>query len=714
MEPLKKLKGKVTELPRGGYLIQTKNGYIQVGSPPETIKDTMLLPEGVPQAFILPRNLFSADKGISLAELEFPIYFNFFIRKKRTAIICTRDQSRRLIRVLREAVFGPIRVDASQDVHPASQNVVIPDLKKEMDFYRNFHFRDLLSFHIFRDNRVTYLDLTITIDEGGDFFVWEDNKKPTHVPGVIKYTPRYNIGERLKEPYVPPLFGVTCLGPSHGFDPTENTSGFILWINHRGVMIDPPVDSTEWLTDSNVNAKFIDSIILTHCHADHDAGTFQKILEESRITIYTTNTIISSFLRKYSALSHESIEYLMRLFNFRPIYLGKPFFVHGAEFQFYYTLHSIPAIGFTMNFQGSSFVYSSDHKAEPELHKSLMADGVISEERYNQFRSFPWDSDVIYHESGVPPLHTSVDWLNSLPKEMQKKTVVYHIAKKDFPSETNLTLARFGIEHTLYFKVKPPRFEKTYEILGLLRHLDFFQGFSLEKIQEFLLSIKEEKFKKGEYIIRRGSEGSKFYIISTGNVAVFLDGLEQKKLYGAFEYFGEVGLITNSQTTADVVAETDVVVYTMGKDNFLSFIAGTEFEETLKNLVKVRDRETWNILSTSRFFKRLTSYQKTWLESVFKPLQIDKGKALIQPGETFNKMYIIRKGEVEVVDDGEVIEVLDQGDFIGNLHEINKNLPSRYTYRAKGKVLLFAINRSDMEIFAEKNPGLIIKLSEAQ
>ena len=82
-------------------------------------------------------------------------------------------------------------------------------------------------------------------------------------------------------------------------------------------MIDPPVNSTEWLLYSNVNPKLIDSIILTHCHADHDAGTFQKILEEGKITVYTTETIMMSFLRKYSALINVSADYLMKLITSR-------------------------------------------------------------------------------------------------------------------------------------------------------------------------------------------------------------------------------------------------------------------------------------------------------------------------------------------------------------------------------------------------------------
>ena len=40
---LTELKGVMTALPRGGYLVDTSAGYIQFGSPPETLKDTILL-----------------------------------------------------------------------------------------------------------------------------------------------------------------------------------------------------------------------------------------------------------------------------------------------------------------------------------------------------------------------------------------------------------------------------------------------------------------------------------------------------------------------------------------------------------------------------------------------------------------------------------------------------------------------------------------------
>ena len=33
--------------------------------------------------------------------------------------------------------------------------------------------------------------------------------------------------------FIPPEFGVTVLGSSHGFDPKGSTSGYIFWINGR-------------------------------------------------------------------------------------------------------------------------------------------------------------------------------------------------------------------------------------------------------------------------------------------------------------------------------------------------------------------------------------------------------------------------------------------------------------------------------------------------
>ncbi len=706
---MEKLSDNVVLLPRGGYLIDTSIGYIQIGSPPETIKDTMFMPKGVPEIFVLSNELFNWIKGISVAEIEFPIYYNFFINKKKTYIICTQDQYVRLKKVLQESLFGPGEIDLSMDLH-WSLDPGVYDIKKEMSYFRNnLKLSDLIAVGIFHDNKFTFKGITIRIDENNNFTISENNKVISHVPGKIEYKPTYEIGERLPEPYKPPLFGVTCLGPSHGFDPTANTSGFIIWLNHQGVMVDPPVNSTEWLEDSNVNPKLIDSIILTHCHADHDAGTFQKILEEGKITIYSTRTVLNSFIRKYSSLSGIDPSYLMKLFHFHPITIGEPVFINGGRFNMFYTLHSIPTMGFRMDFQDQSFVYTSDHNNDPELHKKMLEEKVISEERYKELLNFPWDSKVIYHESGVPPLHTPIKFLNSLPKDLQKKIVVYHIAKNDFPDKTDLTLATFGIENTLYFDTTPPRFEEAYQILGLLKNLDFFEDLPISKAQEFIDIIEEERYKKGDLIVKKGTIGDKFYMILSGNISVDTGGLEMKKIYGAYDYFGEVALITGQKRAADIYAETDIVVYTITRDKFLNFIVGTEFEKTLMRLSKIRCSETWNLLSSSKFFQHCTSSQKTWLESIFIPVELNEPGEIIREGEKLEYIYIIRNGEVEVAKNGSNIATLKKSDPIGSMQKIYRGEPAVYTFSHKKPLSLYAMKKDDILKFLENNPGILMK-----
>jgi CRP-like cAMP-binding protein len=714
MEPenLEKTGSALYKLPRGGYLAETPAGNIQFGAPPETIKDTMHLPSGVPDIFVLADEMFSWIKGISVGEIEFPLYYNYFLRNKKTLIICRKNQLGRIKKVLQESIFGPKRFDISNDYDTSVNSEMIPDIRSEMNFFRkNNRLSNMVSFGIFENNKFTHKSVEIKIDNSGDFLVKWEKSPPLSIPGKVDYKPTYFIGERLAEPYLPPLFGITCLGPSHGFDPAENTSGFIIWLNHQGIMVDPPVNSTEWLEDSNVSPKFIDSIILTHCHADHDAGTFQKILEEGKVSVYTTETVMMSFLRKYSALSNVKKDYLMKLFNFHPVKIGSPVYINGGKFNMFYTLHSIPSIGFKMEFQDQSFVYSSDHNNDPAIHRELKDKGIINNSRYWELGNFPWDSKVIYHESGIPPLHTPIKYLNSLPQEIQKRTVVYHIAKKDFPEKTGLRLAHFGMEHTLYFKTRPPLYEEASKILSVFNRLDFMNDMPAYKAQELLDIVEVKKFRQGEKLIRKGSAGDEFYIIYAGNISVDSGGLARSKIYGPYDYFGEVALITEQKRAADVYAETDVILFTIEKDKFLNFISGTEFEKILWKVAEIRSSETWNLLSMNNFFRYCTSTQITWLESMFVPCEIKKPGRLISEGGKIDRVYIIRNGEVEVTEKKKYITTLKKGDFVGSLDRLYKKLPAKYTFSITEPISLYAMEHKDIRVFLDKNPGLVMKFS---
>lgn len=163
----------------------------------------------------------------------------------------------------------------------------------------------------------------------------------------------------------PPSFGVTVLGNSHGFDKNGSTSGYVLWINGRGIMIDPPPYSSSTLEREGIRPQMIVAIIITHCHADHDAGAFQKVLTGSRVAVITTPTIYKSFIRKYAALSGLSTTLLRHSHRHRPAIIGQPLKFQGARFHFTYTLHTIPCIAFKVEWRGRSMVFTGDHLNSP-------------------------------------------------------------------------------------------------------------------------------------------------------------------------------------------------------------------------------------------------------------------------------------------------------------------------------------------------------------
>lgn len=68
---------KVISLQHGGKIVRTSKGLIQFGAVPETIKESMVTESGVPTVFVLPHRLFDLDRGISVSDIEFPLYFNF-------------------------------------------------------------------------------------------------------------------------------------------------------------------------------------------------------------------------------------------------------------------------------------------------------------------------------------------------------------------------------------------------------------------------------------------------------------------------------------------------------------------------------------------------------------------------------------------------------------------------------------------------------------
>eukprot|EP00947_MAST-08B_sp_MAST-8B-sp1_P001920 g1920.t1 len=566
-------------LPRGGFLVKTNAGPVQFGLPPETIKDHMAMGNSVPTIFVVPFQRFHQTMAINVAEFEFPAYFNFFVLRKRLKLICTQEGEKHVRTVFQETLLGPNfdnLVRSSSDDYASSVPMdARADLAKELKAFAINPFNKsqelsvdlLIEFLTFdAEGEFTPGDTAAaagggeessaagesSASLGGDFkvslgagveiqmlvedpatmaisyLVMQDGKEIAKVPDTVdlpKISEATRMGaslaskeaasEKLKEL---PLFGVTLLGTSHGFDPTGSTTGFVLWVYGRGILVDPPPNAGVLLQMMGVPSRIVDAVILTHCHADHDAGTFQKLLHEEQVTLITTQTILRSFMRKYAALAGLDENTLRRLFIFKRARIGEMVNIRGAQLRFFYALHSIPCIGFEASFRGKKVAYSADTLMDPDRIAQFHADGVLGDGRRDQLMNFPWDADIILHEAGVPPIHTPATFLASLSEDVKERLYLVHCSQKDVPRGKGLKIASEGAENTLVLHTAQQSQDETVVLLEALSSVGQLRALSMPYSQELLRIVRTVELDGDELLTE--AVGDVFLIVLSGGVRV--------------------------------------------------------------------------------------------------------------------------------------------------------------------------------------------------
>ncbi|MBF0498760.1 MAG: cyclic nucleotide-binding domain-containing protein [Candidatus Riflebacteria bacterium] len=712
---------EVILLPRGGTLIRTSEGTLQVGATPETIKDTLHLIGEVPDTFVLPNRLFSSERGVSLADIEFPAYYNFFLKNRPIKVIGQNHQIETILNVLNEAVMGPSSVQVLREYPYGVSRDLIPDLKAEMEFLRakdhsgkrKMELSDIaIGIPWGPNNRVPFGRLALERTNKGMLRVVEGATVLAEVPLDVSFGDTRDFPER-KKPFEPPLFGITVIGSGHGFDPNEMTSGFIIWVNRRGILVDPPVDSTLWLKAMDINPRLIENCILTHCHADHDAGILQKLLEEKKIHLYTTETIMDSFVRKYQSLTGLSHKSFMGLFFFHAVTLQVSIRIHGAEFRFFYTLHSIPTIGFEVYFQGKSFVYSSDSLYDPNTVKHLHEIGLINRYRLIELVNFPWHHTIIFHEAGIPPIHTPIKSLAELPDAIKERLYLIHVSERGILPEHGLKKAMAGPDETIVIPVNPPTSNEALEYLDVLNHIDLFSELPIEKAREFLTLVKQETFKSGTVFIHKDTVGDRFYMIVNGRAIVRRDG-QVIKTYTNNDYIGETSMILNAPRNADVEAESDLKVLVMDKYDFLYFIRGTEIARRMKVIAENREFDTWSLFDESPTLKGLTPMQRTQLQGIMSRLEFCAGKVIAKEGSEREFFFLQDSGSI-IMSRGEKRFLKScRGSLFAKVYANPMRGRNRFTLSTVTSTVVYAIDTLDFYRFLERNPGIFLLLRDSK
>jgi Cft2 family RNA processing exonuclease len=70
---------------------------------------------------------------------------------------------------------------------------------------------------------------------------------------------------------------------------------------------------------------------------------------------------------------------LKRLFIFRPAIIGTPLNIYGANFEFFYAMHTIPSLGFSVTLDKKSIYFSSDTFYDQDKLLEYRNQGILSQ-----------------------------------------------------------------------------------------------------------------------------------------------------------------------------------------------------------------------------------------------------------------------------------------------------------------------------------------------
>src|SRR5215469_18877423 len=169
--------------------------------------------------------------------------------------------------------------------------------------------------------------------------------------------------------------------------------------------------------------------------------------------------------------------------------------------------------------------------------RQLLKTQQLTPAQYQELMYFFWTADgapqvdLVYHEAGIPPIHTDKHTLTALPEGLRQRTFLVHIADQDVPPGFIPSKPPLFATQVLLPATQDSHQRALLYTLGLVSYLYDAPAETLEQLRR---RCTLRVFAPGAMIMRAGEvqtdEPLAFYVVADGEVEVLEEGRSVSRL----------------------------------------------------------------------------------------------------------------------------------------------------------------------------------------
>lgn len=249
-------------------------------------------------------------------------------------------------------------------------------------------------------------------------------------------------------------------------------------------------------------------------------------------------------------------------------------------------------------------------------------------------------------------------------------------------------------------------------VLELLRRVPFFGPLRVDALEGVAARLQLERHPAGTDIVRQGDlDASRWYLVGEGELVVEVDGFLVGELHHG-DQFGERGLLRGVRRSATVRARTDVLLYTLEREDFLAAVAGPDLDETDGISVPEQVTQVDPATALARA-PLLQGIGVAALADLGRRTRIDDvaaGAPIVVRGAIDDCYHVLLSGRAEVIVDDAVRRELLPGDAFGEIAVLHR-VPRTATVIAADPSTVLTLDGEAVRSAVRTNGGEIAALA---